>query len=975
MRRAASFPLRPITQNLMKSQLQKRCCSSRSGFPVFALSLSLLVSSFAAWAAAPLHQRIDETLAASRVEAPPALTDDATFLRRACLDLTGRIPAPDAARAFLTDASPDKRAKLVDRLLASREHIRHMAITFNVTLIERRSDPHVKSDAWTDFLFSQFETNAPYTELVRAILSAEGEDAKKNGPAKFLLAREAEPNALTRDIGRMFFGMDMQCAQCHDHPRIDDYTQRDYYGIYAFLNRTYLFRPDAKKPGVVAEKPTGEVSFKSVFTQAEGQSKPRLPGDKEITEPVVKAGQEYQVKPDKKNKKLRPIPTYARRAQLAKHIATGENLQFRRNIANRLWAHMMGAGIVEPVDVLHSDNPPTHPLLLDLLADEIAAMNFDMRAFLRELALSKTYQRGFDMPKSFATPAQLASKKLLPMESEHARLAAKAAEAGKAFETLKEVILKQQTELKTAKEEMARTNKSIAAARKARDAEKKKRDAAAKPLAPKTKALNSLAEASKSTALAAAELKDDKELAKAAAVFADRRKKLEAEVAKLKKGLEPREAKLAELEKTLTKATADVKEKSKRENAAIAKLAPLQAKYNADNLRRANAKLAASHTKQRLDSATALVEFAKSEQELGTARTASAKAEAADRESKSQREKRLAQASASRVELAATQTGVNQILLKHETAGRATAEATLALADLNKTLGKSDLGEPTKKGPSADDLLKDKSRRETDLKTAKANQDGARQTFLASAKQLVSLKSQTRENTIALAKAEAHSSKLADELAASQRAATEQEGKTDALFTELTETWSKRFAVGGLTPLTPEQLCWSMLLATGEAQKHTRAGVAEFEKKNPLKKGAKAVPARATERDKFVEKYVYGKLKSQETNFISLFGSAAGSPQNAFFATPDQALFFANGGNVRGWLNPSGSNLTERLSKLEKPEAFAEELYLSVLTRRPDAVEIEDVKRDLAARGADRKTAAQELAWGLLTSIEFRFRH
>ena len=166
-----------------------------------------------------------------------------------------------------------------------------------------------------------------------------------------------------------------------------------------------------------------------------------------------------------------------------------------------------------------------------------------------------------------------------------------------------------------------------------------------------------------------------------------------------------------------------------------------------------------------------------------------------------------------------------------------------------------------------------------------------------------------------------------------------------------------------------------MLLATGEAQKHTRAGVAEFEKKNPLKKGAKAVPARATERDKFVEKYVYGKLKSQETNFISLFGSAAGSPQNAFFATPDQALFFANGGNVRGWLNPSGSNLTERLSKLEKPEAFAEELYLSVLTRRPDAVEIEDVKRDLAARGADRKTAAQELAWGLLTSIEFRFRH
>lgn len=959
----------------MKPLLQKCCCCSLSGFPVFALSLSLLLSVSLSHAAAPLHQRIDETLAASRVEAPPALADDATFLRRAYLDLTGRIPTSGAARAFLADTDTGKRAKLIDRLLAGREHIRHMAVTFDVTLVERRADPHVKPDAWRDFLFSQFETNAPYTELVLAILSAEGEDEKNNGPAKFLLAREAEPNALTRDIGRMFFGMDVQCAQCHDHPRIDDYLMRDYYGIYAFLNRTYLFRPDAKKPGVVAEKPTGEVEYKSVFTEAEGQSKPRMPGDREIAEPVVNAGDEYKVKPDKKNKKLRPIPTYARRAQLAKHIAEGKNRQFRRNIVNRLWAHMMGAGIVEPVDFHHSDNPPANPQLLDLLAEEFAAMKFDMRAFLRELALSKTYQRSFDMPASFAEPGKLASRQLLPLESEYARLAAEASAAGKAFDELKKSILARQAELKTAQAELGKINKAVADARKARDAEKAAFDKAAKPLADKSNTLNTLAAASKSADQAAAELKNDKELVKAAAVFADRQKQLEAEIAKLKKGLQPLEAKLAKAEKTLTDASSSLDDAKKREADTASKLASLQAKFDAEDLRRTKVKLAASHAQHRLDSARTLVEFAKTESSLATARAARDTASAAFLESETQLGKQLASSAAFRVDLAKAQADINGVLAKHDAAARAFAESTVALNEIKQTLTRSDIGEPTRKGPSADDLLKDKARREKEAQSALTEQSEGRRSFLAAAQNLVSLKSQVRQSAIELADTEARKAKLAATLASNQRAVNEQEGETDARFTELTEAWSARFAVGGLTPLTPEQLCWSMLQATGETHKQTAAALADFEKKNPLKEGEKDTPARAAERDKHVEQYVYGKLKSQEGNFVSLFGSAAGSPQNAFFATPDQALFFANGGNVSGWLNPAGGNLTDRLARIDKPEAFAEELYLSVLTRPPSPLEIADVKRGLEARKDDRKTAARELAWALLTSIEFRFRH
>lgn len=936
---------------------------------------SLAQFSVAGGAEVPLHKRIDAALVEARVAPEPGLTSDAAFLRRTFLDLTGRIPSSLEARDFLSDSAKDKRARLIDRLLASPEHVRHMAITFDVTWVERRSDPHVKADAWRSFLFSQFATNTPYTTLASRIVAADGADAKKNGPAKFILAREAEQHAVTRDVSRMFLGKDVQCAQCHDHPRIDDYTMREYYGVNAFVNRTYLFRPDTKKPGVVAENPTGEANYKSAFTQAEGQSRPRLPGETEITEPVVKKGAEYKVKPDKKNKKLRPIPAYSRRAELAKLFSKGGNLPFRRNIVNRLWAHMMGRGIVEPVDFHHTDNPPTHPELLDLLANEFAAMNFDMRAFLRELALSRAYQRGFDLPSSLAQELGSLEKRLAELDAEYEQLASQASKAVETFDRFKASIEETQTGLGAAKAGIAKQEKTVAAATKSRDAVRKTADAAAKPFNERNAKLKSLAEAATKSKMAAEALKEDKELAKAAAVFEDRRRKLATEVAKLKTDFDAKSAKAREAETALTAANEALQKQKAQTEGLTDRLEKLQARFIAEDDKRTNAKLQASFARQRRDAARELIETAR----LEASAARSAKQAQSDKTALTESDRTVADLTMAAFQLNSKlpfdQAALNQVLGRKQEVAHAAELASADLRDIAAKLGRADIGQSGKNGDRADALLVKKRQLENRLAALRAQSPDLRADFLQAALGLVEAKAAIYRNTEDLSLARLKNAELSAKLSATQRLRDAGLAKLDAARMDYADSLSVRFDIGGLTPLTPEQLCWSMLEATGEAAKQAKAGGAEFEKKNPLEKGSKSTPEREAEKSKFIEQYVYGKLKGQEGNFVSLFGAAAGSPQNSFFATPDQALFFANGGNVRGWLNPSGGNLTDRLGTLEDPAAFAEELYLSALTRKPTPSEIEDVKAHLAAHGKDRRTAARELAWALLTSIEFRFRH
>jgi hypothetical protein len=358
----------------------------------------------------PLHEQIDRLIEARLAQelpgqSPAAPATDAEFVRRAWLDLAGMIPTPAEARAFLDDTSAYKRQALLDRLLESPFYARRMQQVFDAMIMERRPELYVPSGPWREFLHRAFAENRPYDVLVRQVLAADGSDPATRPASRFLLDREADPNVVTRDVGRLFLGMDLTCCQCHDHPLIDGYKEQQYYGLYAFVSRTVLVGGKAADgtipPGAVAmigEKADGEVTFSSVFKKkVTHKTGPQVLDARPLREPAVAKGQEYLIPPDKDGK-VRPVPVASRRALLGPSLTAPDNPAFARNIANRLWALLMGRGLVDPVDLHHPDNPPSHPELLDLLAKELVIMKYDIKAFLRELTRTRAYQRSSEPP-------------------------------------------------------------------------------------------------------------------------------------------------------------------------------------------------------------------------------------------------------------------------------------------------------------------------------------------------------------------------------------------------------------------------------------------------------------------------------------------------------------------------------------------------------------------------------------------------
>lgn len=386
------------------------------------LVLSLLVTAArAADEPLPLHERIDRAIESANAGQLAAPATDAEFLRRVSLDLAGIIPTADEARAFLDDPSPYKRTRLIERLLDSPDHARRMAAAFDVMLMERRPEKHVPAKDWREFLRQSFAQNKPYDVLVREILAADGSEPapERRAPARFVLDREGEPALLVRDVGRLFLGRDLQCAQCHDHPLIDDYKQAHYQGLLAFYNRTTLVQDASGKSGL-AEKADGDVSYSSVFKKGiTHKTGPRVLDGPELAETAPAKGDEYWVYP---GDKVRSIPRYSRRAQLAGKLAATDVPDFARNGANRIWAIVMGRGLIHPLDLGHGDNPPSNPEALDLITAEFVASGYDIKKLVRELVLTRTYARSSEpapgMSAEQAAPERFAVAALKPMSPE-----------------------------------------------------------------------------------------------------------------------------------------------------------------------------------------------------------------------------------------------------------------------------------------------------------------------------------------------------------------------------------------------------------------------------------------------------------------------------------------------------------------------------------------------------------------------------
>ena len=371
----------------------------------------------------PLHQRIDRLIAAKAGHqklAGPAT--DAEFLRRAHLDFTGRIPTAAVTRKFLADKFPNKRAKLIDSLFAGPRWAETMAERFHLMLMERRG----KDENWQKWLVASFRANKPWDVMAREILAPNGRDETKRGAWHFIAKRlekygqnPTDYPGLTRDVGRMFMGVDLQCAQCHRHLSVKDYKQLDFQGLYAAYLNLRRQGPNAMIKVAWASEAVfqKELEYGSVFSETKKTTGPRVPFGDEVAVPAFKRGEEYEVKPDRKTGEPGRLK-FSPLKEIATRLASADNPFFARNIANRSWFLMMGRGLIEPLDLAHKKNPPSHPELLDLLARELKARKFDLKWLLRELALTQTYQRASTLPGSVGPPDIFAAALERPIPAE-----------------------------------------------------------------------------------------------------------------------------------------------------------------------------------------------------------------------------------------------------------------------------------------------------------------------------------------------------------------------------------------------------------------------------------------------------------------------------------------------------------------------------------------------------------------------------
>lgn len=925
--------------------------------------------------AAPLHSRIDALLEQSQFGPVAATADDSAFLRRVYLDLIGRIPTRQESEAFLADQNPQKREALVDNLLARPDFARHLAVVFDVMLMERRGGKHVKSEDFRNYLEQSFAAGKSYLQIVQEVLGADGTDEKTRAAAAFYLERDVEPNLLTREVGRVFFGMDLQCAQCHNHPNIEDYDQEDYYGLQAFVLRASLFQPDKKKPALIAENAVGDASFQSVFTNRTSLTGPRIPGGEELVEVALKPGEQYQVAPAKN---VRQIPQQSRIAKLAEVVATQPTAEFNRNIANRLWAHMFGRGLVHPVDLHHSGNPPTHPELLELISTEFAAANYAVKPFLRQLALSQAYQRAARMPMTKLSLAE-AKQQIVELQKIAEQQLEQSYAADANVDAATEKVDAAFEELKPLRSEIDKANKAVADALKARDAAATKVAARQQEIAGRQAQLALVVAAHEKAQAAAEAIKDDQELAAATATILKRSEALQADVAKLQAA-----------EKTEAEALAKAEEQLKATNvaadAAIAAAQPAEAKLRALRdefiaLRNVaeDHRMQSALSKQKVADLQSLVDYEELqlkidalvqqiptlEQSLktGTVETPKLEKTVADTQAAVVAAQAAMKAAMQLVQnsqnqLAETQTTkslLTESLKKLDEAAKR-IESENGLAAAQSQIADSVRAMDEKLAMLQGDLTKQQGDLEAKTKATSASEVTLKAAQESLAKHVQTLK--TLETQLQASRVDLDKSRLA------------QQNVQQAILDQS----SSRANAGEIVALTPEQLGWSVLVASGQSERQRTAEAAKLAKEKPLSEEDQQNPAKVAEREAAIEQATYLSLSKTVDRFVQLFGAGSGQPQHEFFATADQALFFANGPEIRGWLSPAGGNLTDRLLKIEDPQQFANELYLSVLCRPATATEVQDVSDYLNKRPEEKSAVAQELAWALLTSAEFRFQ-
>lgn len=380
---------------MQRSHSQRR----RSGRSLLLAALVLSLSGFATPATAEdllpaeteiptaIDQYIDAALQEANSVAAPRAADH-VVLRRTTLDLVGRIPTVVESDVYLQATDEDKHRQLVDRLLADPGYARHQAKVFDAMLM------HGSGGDLKSYLTESFQKNRPWNELFRELVLGAEDDAEQKGPIQYVLKRAKDIDQLTVKASVDFFGVNISCAKCHDHPEAPEWSQDHFYGMKSFFARTF------ENGGFVGEREYGEVTYKTSAGESRDAQLMFLTGqviDEPESKPLdneAKKAEKKLLDQLKKDKKAPPKPNYSRREQLVKSAFTpaGE-LYFSRSIVNHVWAQLIGRGLVTPIDQMHPENPASHPELLDWLARDMRQNGYDLQRLIRGIVLSETYAR------------------------------------------------------------------------------------------------------------------------------------------------------------------------------------------------------------------------------------------------------------------------------------------------------------------------------------------------------------------------------------------------------------------------------------------------------------------------------------------------------------------------------------------------------------------------------------------------------
>jgi hypothetical protein len=337
----------------------------------------------------------------TRLGLPPSeLCDDATFLRRATIDVAGRLPTKEEVEQYLADKDLARSDKLIDRLLASGDYADYFANKWSAVLRNRRrgpADDPKPTFAFHEWIRESLNANKPYDQFVREVLTATGETGR-NPPVAWY--REVkEPAAQVEDVAQLYLGQRIGCARCHHHP-FERWSQDDYYGLAAFFARVVVKDPPPPKKGKKGEPPP----------PAEPTTVAHSPGAAQM----VNLRTNRPVPPRPLGGPAVEVPADADpRASLADWMTARDNPFFARALVNRYWKHFLGRGLVEPEDDLRATNPPANPELLDALARHFADHKYDLKELIRTICTSNTYRLSA-LPNRFNADDRQSFSRYLP---------------------------------------------------------------------------------------------------------------------------------------------------------------------------------------------------------------------------------------------------------------------------------------------------------------------------------------------------------------------------------------------------------------------------------------------------------------------------------------------------------------------------------------------------------------------------------